>query len=130
MFRGVLFAVNRITNFKKEEYGWQTDHRYQQFAHAIIEREQQKNPIKHIAFAGSSPYMNNRICLYSHIPLLKEVDKINNLSSLNTKTSVLLLVALREDALKDFAAFLSLKGKHDEGQFGGYYFYTVYVAPH
>jgi hypothetical protein len=83
-----------------------------------------------IVLAGSSPYMNNRFCLYSHIPLLKEVDRVNNLSSLNTKTSVLLLVALREDALKDFVPFLSIKEKEDQGQFGGYYFYTLYVEPH
>jgi hypothetical protein len=130
MFRGLVFAANRIKNFKKEEYSWQTDLRYQQFAQAIIKQEQKKKLVTDIVLAGSSPYMNNRFCLYSHIPLLKEVDRVNNLSSLNTKTSVLLLVALREDALKDFVPFLSIKEKEDQGQFGGYYFYTLYVEPH
>lgn len=130
MFRGMIFDFKRIVNFKKEEYSWQTDYKFQQFAEAIIKKEQQKKLSGHMALAGSSPYMNNRISLYSHIPVLKEIDKINNLSSLNTKTSVLLLVVLREDALKSFAPFLSLKEKEDAGQFAGFYFYTVYVEPH
>jgi FlaA1/EpsC-like NDP-sugar epimerase len=130
MIHGVYFNAKRLINYNKEVYGWQHDFRFQQFAQEIIQKEQQKKPIENIVLACSSPYMNNRISLYSHIPVLKEIDKINNLSSLNTKTSVLLLVVLREDALKDFAPFLSLKEKEDAGHFAGFYFYTVYVEPH
>ena len=130
MFRGMLFAVNRIANSKKEIYTWQHDYKLQQFADEIIKRKQHDSPVGQVILAGSSPYMNNRICLYSHIPLLNEVGRINNLTSLNTKKSVLLLVALREDARKDFLPFLSLPEKEEAGQFEGYYFYTVYVKPH
>ena len=83
-----------------------------------------------MVLAGSSPYMNNRVCLYIHIPLLKDVGKINDLESLNTKTSVLLLVMLREDARADFEPFLSPGEKKEAGLMEGFYFYTVYVEPH
>jgi hypothetical protein len=130
LFRGFLFVTNRCINLNKEEYSWQIDYKYQKFAAAIIEKEQKKIPIRYVVLAGSSLYMNNRICLYSHIPLLKETDRINNLSNLNTRRPVLLLVALRKDALKKFSSFLSMKEKINEGEFLGYYFYTVYVNPH
>ena len=130
MFRGMLFTANRIINFRKEEYTWQSELKLQKFAAAIIEKEQHLNPVDQVVLAGSSPYMNNRVCLYSHVPLLREADQINDLSSLNTKTSVLLLVMLRADARANFESFLSLKEKKEAGQMEGFYFYTVYVKPH
>jgi hypothetical protein len=128
--RGVFFTSKRLVNYKKETYSWKQDLNFQQFTQAILLKEQHKKPVKHIVFACSSPYIYNRISLYSHIPVMDDISRINTLSSLNTKTSVLLLVVLREDALKDFAPFLSLKEKEDAGHFAGFYFYTVYVEPH
>ena len=130
MLRGIIFSTNRITNFKKEEPNWQIELKFQKYADDIIKRGQKIYGTENTIIAGSSSYINNRISLYSHIPVLEDINKINKLSSLNTKTSVLLLVVLREDALKDFASFLSLKEKEDAGYFSGFYFYTVYVEPH
>ena len=130
MFRGILFSANRVVNCKKEEYIWQQDYKFQQYADAIIRKKKQANPVNQVILAGSSPYMNNRIILYSRIPEMKDVGKINNIPALNSKTSVLLLVVLREDVLKHFTSFLSAKDKEDAGYFAGFYFYTLYVTPH
>jgi hypothetical protein len=128
--RGVYFNAKRLANYKKETYSWQHELGFQKFTQAILLKENQKKPAKKIVFACSSDYIYNRISLYSRIPVMDDINRINNLSSLNTKIPVLLLVVLREDALKDYTPFLSEKGIESAGQFGGFYFYTVYVDPH
>ena len=130
MFRGIIFSANRILKYKKEEASWQVELKFQQYAEDIILREKNINGTKNAVIAGSSLYINKRISLYSHIPMMTEVLKINDLSSLNTKTSVLLLIVLRDDALQAFQPFLLLKEKKEQGQFNGFHFYTTYVTPH
>ena len=130
MLRGISFTTKRISNFNQEKTSWQIELSLQQYADSIIKSEQNINEIYTTVLAGSSSYINNRICLYSHIPMLKKIDKINNFSSLNTKKSVLLLVVLRDDALKDFQPFLSFNEKKYAGKFAGFHFYTMYVTPH
>ena len=130
MLRGISFATKRISNFNKEKTSWQVELSLQQYADTIIKREQNVNEIYTTVLAGSSSYINNRICLFSHIPMIKDVIKINKFSSLNTKKPVLLLVVLRDDALKDFQPFLSLNEKKYAGKFAGFHFYTAYVTPH
>ncbi|HEX7903004.1 MAG TPA: hypothetical protein VF487_03915 [Chitinophagaceae bacterium] len=130
MFRGITFSAKRIVHYKKEEYSWQTELKIQQYADSIIKKEKIKYSVAHAVLTGSSDYMNNRVCLYSHIPQMDSLDKINNLSSLNTKTPILLLVMLRQDVLPAFQAFLNQTEKEVAGNFYGFYFYTVYVKPH
>ena len=130
MLRGISFATKRISNFNKEKTSWQVELSLQQYADTIIKREQNVNEIYTTVLAGSSSYINNRICLFSHIPMIKDVIEINKFSSLNTKKPVLLLVVLRDDALKDYKPFLSLNEKKYAGKFAGFHFYTTYVNPH
>lgn len=126
MFRGVLFDINRIVNIKKEEYSWQYENRFQKYAATILKKE--KQPGEKAVVTGSAYYMTNRVGLWSNIPVLDDASKINNLTSLNTKAPVLLLVILNE---KDSAAsqpFLSANSKAI-GQYGKYNFYTVHIVP-
>ena len=74
--------------------------------------------------------MYNRIAVYSHTPVLNEVEKINDLSLLHTQKPVLLLIMLNENSVRDFQPFLSGPGKELAGYADGFYFYTVYVIPH
>ena len=129
-FRGVYFESRRIMNFKKEKYSWQMELEVQKFADEIIKKALQKQPAENIIVAGSSTYINNRVSLYSHIPILKDVYKINDLATLNTKKKVLILIILREDALPDFQRFISMKEKEIAGHINIFSFYTVYVSPH
>jgi len=130
MFRGIAFSTKRVINYKKEEYSWQTELKIQQYADEIIKKGKRKYNVEQVVLTGSSDYMNNRVCLYSHIPQMDSLEKINNLSSLNTKTPVLLLVMLRQDVLPSFQTFFNQKEKEVAGNFYGFYFYTVYVKPH
>lgn len=130
MFRGIIFDVRRIVNFKKEEYIWHLEYRFQKYAAEIIRKAQQKQPVENVVVTGSLLYVSNRVSLYSNVPVLIEAEKINELSSLNTKTPVLLLIILRENDFPNFRPFLSMKGKEVAGSFNGLFFYTVYVKPH
>ena len=128
MFRGMLFTMNRITNFKKEEYSWQSEDRFQQYAAAIILKE--KQPFERVVVTGSVYYMTGRVSIYSNISELHDATKINNLPSLNTKIPVLLLIILDDKDLEKFKPFISLYGKEAAGQFSQYNFYAIHITPH
>jgi hypothetical protein len=129
-FRGVIFDINRVAHFNKEEYSWQWENRLQKYAAWAINNAQQKHPAKKVVVTGSSYYVNNRVILYSHVPVLLEADKINDLSSLNTRTPVLLLIILYEEDFPNFQPFLSSKEKEEAGNLKGFHFYTTYITPH
>ena len=129
-FRGIFFTARRVVNFKKEEYLWQAEYSIQKYADDIIQKEHAKLPASNALVTGSSFYLNNRVSIYSHIHTLTEVEKINDLFSLNTKKPVLLLVILQEKDLPRFLPFLSDKQKEFAGYFRGFYFYTTHVNPH
>ena len=130
MLRGIYFDINRIRNFKKEEYSWQYEKRFQQYAASVIKTEKQSRTIEKVVVTGTSYYMNHRVVINSHLPLLSEVYKINDFSSLNTKSPVLLLVIIEKKAFPAFQSFLSQKDVKAAGNFGDYFFYTAYVTPH
>lgn len=126
--RGIFFDARRLYLFTKEEYSWQYENRFQKYAHKIIQDEQQKHPVK-VVVTGSVYFMNHRISLYSHVPILYPAHKINTQASLQTKEKVLLLVVLRKKNLSEFNFFLSSNSNKLAGQFDDFYFYTLYVQP-
>ena len=130
LFRGIAFDTKRIVNSNKEKYFWVLEYRFQQYTEEIIKKAVQKQPVENVMVTGSSYYVNNRIAVYSHVPVLKEYEHINDFSSLHTTRPVLLLVILHETSLKNFQPFLSAQGKEVAGYSQGFYFYTVYVTPH
>lgn len=128
VFRGLVFDFNRIRFFGKETYSWQYEDRFQRYADGLLKREL-KNQHVPVVLTGTSYYMNNRISLYSHVPILEKLGAINDLSSLHTKHPILLLVAMEKKFIPAFQTFLSSNPKL-VGQFNEFYFYIVYVQPH
>ena len=129
-FRGIIFSARRVININKEEYSWQYDRSIQQYADAIIQKEKTKNPDETKIVTGASYYIYNRVSIYSHLPVLRDVKEINNLALMNTKKPVLLLIILQENDLLNYQPFLSSKEKELAGYFRGFYFYTTHVNPH
>ena len=130
MLRGIYFDINRIRNFKKEEYSWQYENRFQQYADLVIKKEKQKDPLVKVVVTGTSYNMNHRVVINSHVPPLADVTRINNFSVVNTKSPVLLLVMLQKDSLPAYQSFLSQKDVKAAGNFDSFNFYTVPVTPH
>jgi hypothetical protein len=130
MLRGIAFDAKRIVNFKKEEYNWVGELKIQQYADTIIRNEKKKNPGAMVVVTGSSYYINHRISLFSHTGIMNEAEKINDLTLLNTKHPVILLVVLYEKHVSGYQQFLSQSKELEAGQFKGYSFYTAYVSPH
>ena len=130
MARGMIFTVHRVQNIGKEEYSWQYENRFQKYADSIIINASKKYSTNKIVVTGTSYYMNHRVILHSHVPPLNEVGIINNLSSLNTTSPVLLFIILHERDLAGFKSFLSNKEKDETGYFEGFHFYTCYITPH
>lgn len=127
--RGIIFDVNRIRSFTKEEYSWKYEDRFQKYADSIIRAAQKTFSTGKVIITGSSYIMNNRICLYSHAPVLSNAKAINELSATQTKNPVVLLAVIRKKDFPNFQLFLS-KQKQIAGKFDDFYFYTVYVQPH
>lgn len=130
MFRGIIFVSRRVQYFNKEEYGWQQEYKFQKYTANIIKNEQVKQPIKNIVLIGSSDWMTLRASLYCGVPIFEDVNKINNLSTVNTSKPVLMLVILREIHLPAFKPFLSLKETRYIGSNSGFSFYINYLKPH
>lgn len=127
--RGIIFNVKRVANFNKEEYSWQYENRLQKHADAIIKKVRQENPLKKTVVTSSSFYISNRVSLFSHIPVLYELGKINDLNSLKTKDSVVLFIIMNKNDSAVFQPFLTMKEKESAGDFNGFSFYTVNVIP-
>lgn len=127
--RGIVFDLNRIRFLKKEEYSWQYESRFQKYADDVLRAAEKKFSAEKNVVVGSSYYINNRVCLFSHVPILPNAQDINKFSTLQCKKPVLLLVIINK---KDFPAFQPfLAAQHEiAGKFDDYYFYTVYIQPH
>jgi hypothetical protein len=129
MLRGVVFNMNRILLLGKEEYSWQYEDRFQKYAADVIRKEQTRQPSEKTVITGTSYYMNHRVSLYCHAPILSDVQAINNLTYVNTQKPVLLLVILHKKDLTNFPSFLSFH-KEAAGSFDGFNFYTIHISPH
>ena len=127
--RGVFFTWNRVRYFGKEEYSWQYEDRLQKYADAVLQKAKQTYKVNKAAVAGSSYYYNHRIHLYSHVPMMHDAARINDLSSLHAKEPVVLLVMIHENHKPQFQPFLAQKGSESVGNFDGHSFYAVYVTP-
>jgi hypothetical protein len=126
--RGMYLDARRIKLFNKEEYSWQYEDRFQKYAAGILKNERKRFPTEKIVLTGSSYYINHRVSLYSNLPILPDAQRINQLSSIQAKEPVLLLVILNKKDLPDYKTFLS-SGREVVGQFNDFYFYTAYVQP-
>lgn len=129
-FRGIIFTAKRILNVNKEEYSWQSDLSIQKYADTIIQKEKKKQQTDKVVVTGSWYYVYYRVGIYSKIPALIEAEKINDLSTLNSKKPTLVLIILQEKDFPDYLPFLSSKEKELAGYFRGFYFYTTHVNPH
>ena len=128
--RGMIFSAKRITLFQKEEYSWQSEYRFQQYADNIIQEALRKQPAASVVVGGPFRYFNHRVCLYSNAALLDNPEEnLNNYQSLKVSKTTLLLVILEEKDFARYQTFLSAKKNEVAGQFDRLYFYTVYVTP-
>jgi hypothetical protein len=123
--RGLAFDARRVF-IGREEYSWQYEERFQQYADHLIRKKKKEFGVDHVVVTASS-YMNSRISLYNHVPILYPVEQVNNMDSLQTSKPVLLLVVLDDEKKDRFVPFIS--SRQPDGQFDGFTFYAVYVKP-
>ena len=125
-FRGILFTANRVQNFKKEEYTWQAERKFSEYAGKIIHEENQKNSTK-VIITGSSWFLNNRVSLYNHVPIIEEKE-IASHSPLNATDRVTIVAIIHKDLISRYQHLLRDHNK-PVGYHSGYYFYTIHVNP-
>ena len=129
MFRGIIFTGNRLLKMGKESYSWQLDHRFQKQAAAVLQTARQEQPVDKVVVTGTSLYINHRIAVYSHVPILLEAYKLNDLTSLVTLEKVLVLFIVEEKALPYFQPAISARGMKMGGYSSGFFFYTFLLKP-
>lgn len=130
MFRGVIFTANRLGNLSKEEFGWQREKKFQQFATGVIEREKKKQNAEQVVLTGSSDWMTMRAALFSHAPLFEDVAKINDTSMLNTKRPVLMVAIIRKKDLSRFPSYVHWSNTKLVDSYEEFLFYTSSIQPH
>jgi hypothetical protein len=129
-FRGIVFTAKRVLNTGKEEYSWQYEQEIQDYADRTIRKELKNRETETAVVTGSSYYVYYRVGIYSHVPVLMDARKINEIPTLNTQKPVMLLVILQEKDFPDYQRFLESNGNELAGYFRGFYFYTVHINPH
>ena len=127
VFHGIVFDVIRVLKFRREEYSWQMEDRLQKHADKIIRIIRDQKDSKNIVVACSHFYLSNRISMYSHVPVLYDVSKINNISMLHIKQPILLLVIIRKTDEGQFQPFLSNTQKNEVGTYEDLTYYTLEV---
>jgi len=130
MLRGIYFDINRIKSYKKEEYSWQFEKRFQDYADSIIQSEKKIIPDAKVVITGTSYYFNHRIIINSQAAPLNELAAINEFPLLNSKTPVILLTILQKDSVANYQPFVSKKEVKQVGSFGDLNFFITTVVPH
>jgi hypothetical protein len=129
MIRCVVFSVSRIKNIGREEYTWQYEDRFQRYAHSMVRDAIAQYGTDKVVVTGSNYYMNNRVAVYSHTPLLSDIYSINRLDSIKAASPTILLAIVRENDKPAFQSFLSSKKIALAGYFNGFYFYSTLINP-
>jgi len=127
--RGIIFTANRLVNYKTEVYSWQTDLKQQQFADNLIQAERRQQKIKNVIVAGPFYYINNRIALFSHLPILDETGKSSISLQLQTKEPVLLFVIVRKTDSENTLNYYQLTNNNILGEMDDYVFYSLKIDP-
>lgn len=128
-FHGVIFSAKRLINAGKEEYSWQWEDRFQQYADTIIQQEKKTMQPANVVVTGPVYYLNNRISIYSNTAALHDATVLHDLSTLKASANTLLLVAIDKYNLPAFHDFTTNPSVILAGQFEQFYFYKVYVGP-
>lgn len=125
LFRGAFFTAKRAVHLGKDEYSWQGDLKIQRYVDSIITTAKQRTLIDDVVLTGSSYYFNNRISLYSHIPILEATSNIDNAVTLETKKPVLLLSVIHNND-SDFVK--KYKTVENTVIAGYYYDFTIFIS--
>ena len=126
--RGVLFDLNRLRRFGKEEYSWQYEKRLQDYADSLVQQIRQEQKNIPLVVAGTSYYYNHRISLASHVPILYDSLSLQKPAALKASQPVQLLIMLNESAVPSYQSLLTAKGLQPIGKFEQFLFYTTYVG--
>lgn len=98
--RGFVFTIKRIQHAGKETYSWQYDKEIQDYTQAVIKNKLQHNPGTTGVVTGSTYYINYRVGMNSHLPVLIDIDPLLNDTPLQTKKPVFIFaITNTNDAL-------------------------------
>lgn len=124
-FRGILFTANRVIKVKTEKYSWQQEWEIQDYADLMIKKY--KQPGEMVAVTGSSYYINYRIGIYNHIPVLLDFSSTGEPMKLKAKKPTLLLIVIQQDPTKEEVPIESRLGY--AGSWEGFDFYIIHAKP-
>ncbi|NOT50165.1 MAG: hypothetical protein HOP10_02700 [Chitinophagaceae bacterium] len=124
-FHGIHFTVKRIVNVKTEKYSWQKEWEIQDYAELMIKKH--KRPGEQVAVTGYSYYINYRVGIYNHVPVLLDAESSKDPSKLNAKKPTLLLI-INETKPEEDDLYESRPGY--AGSWEGFDFYVFHVQPH
>jgi len=128
--RGIHFVKNRIQNFNVEEYGWQFENKIQLFTDELIQREKKTHSVNKVIIGGSSWYINNRLGLFSNVPLINNGYTLNYIQSFQSKLPLCFIIVIQKNDLPLFQPFIIKFKPPRIAEFKGLYFYSLYVNPH
>lgn len=129
MTRTTYFLYNRIRQYKQEEYSWQFENRFQQYADSIIRREKEMSKANTVVATGTSYYFNHRVAIYSKVPLLDSVSSLIRYQNLKSNDPAILIIILERGSETAFNQFLSQPFVKLTGRFERFDFYVAHIKP-
>lgn len=124
-FRGILFTAKRVIKVKTEKYSWQQEWEIQDYAELMIKKY--KLPGEMAVVTCSSYYVNYRIGIYNHIPILLEYPPPGEPIKVSSKKPALLLLVDQQDPTKEEVPIEERLGY--AGSWEGFDFYIIHVKP-
>jgi hypothetical protein len=127
--RGVGFTANRVIRAGKENYYWQDEKEFLDYGAKLLQQKKDSSGIKRACVSGSLYYINYRASLQIQLPVLEDAAVLNNPTGLKASEPMWLLAIIQKEQLPAFQPFTNYPATQLAGQFNGFYFYTLYVAP-
>lgn len=129
LVRGMVFTGNRLVHLGREEYGWQTELKFQRLTAKLLAAAQTSEKEAKPVLIGTSDWMTVRASLYNKIPFVEDVSVLNHLSSAKTTKPVLLFVMIRDEQLTEFMPFILAEGTRFLGSGERFRFYSHLLLP-
>lgn len=129
MFRGVFFSYNRIIEINTEEYGWQSEMKFQNCVNSTIAITNYKETKALTILVGSSDWMTLRAALKTRLPILDSVAMLSTSSKLITSKPVKLIAVIRNEHCSQFYNFINSPATIQLNTCYGFTIYSHLVNP-
>jgi hypothetical protein len=127
--RGLLFGINRMNHFSREEYMWQVDEKHEKVIQKLLEDKHLNPGNQKLAVTASSNWLTWKTALFSMQPAFKDFNKVNHPDSIHTSQPAVLFFVVDTNHANRFRPFINMNSENLIGSFQRWKYYSVPILP-